>query len=66
MKFGAKSMKTFSYDRCYKGRVTKLYGYGVCDAYGNGHCIGRCQDPKDCGARPIPIEDVPELKQNIV
>lgn len=31
------------------------YGYGVCDAYGSEHCVGSCQDPKDCGAKPIPV-----------
>lgn len=30
------------------------YGHGICDAYGTKHCVGKCQDPRDCGATPIP------------
>jgi hypothetical protein len=48
-----------------KEEIIKLYGHGVCDAYGTQHCIGRCQDPKDCGARPIPLNIRPQVIDKI-
>lgn len=37
-------------------RIVKEYGYGVCDAYSSKHCVDRCQDHRDCGAKPISKE----------
>jgi hypothetical protein len=41
--------------------IIEKYGIGVCDAFGSEHCVGECQDTRDCGAKPIPnaFEDDP-------
>jgi hypothetical protein len=42
-----------------KEEIIAKYGYGVCDGFGD-HCIGRCQCSLDCGATPIPMNDISE------
>lgn len=36
-----------------RNKIIEIYGYGVCDAFGSEHCVGKCQDTRDCGAKPI-------------
>lgn len=38
--------------------IIAKYGMGVCDAFGSEHCVGHCQCRIDCGAKPIPKEEI--------
>ena len=29
---------------------------GVCEAFGDPRCVGRCRDPRDCSAKPLPAQ----------
>jgi hypothetical protein len=38
----------------FNGSALRAIGMCVVVAYGGQHCIGRCNDPRDCSATPLP------------